>query len=62
MKRRAAEGVTENLAERDRRDSSRAASPLMVALGAITINNSGKTLEETADAIIAEVEKKKAAR
>ena len=50
------------LAERDRRDSSRATSPLMVALGAITINNSGKTLEETADAIIAEVEKKKAAR
>ena len=58
-KRRAAEGVTENLAERDRRDSSRATSPLMVALGAVTINNSGKTIEETADVIIAEIEKRK---
>src|SRR5262249_35703940 len=33
-RRRAAEGVHENLAARDQRDSQRAAAPLMVALGA----------------------------
>jgi cytidylate kinase len=60
-KRRAAEGVTENLAERDRRDSQRATSPMMIALGALVINNSGQTIEETADLIIAEVEKRRAA-
>ena len=57
-KRRAAEGVSENLAERDRRDSQRATSPLMIALGALVINNSGQTIEETADIIIAEIEKR----
>src|SRR5580698_9992091 len=39
-KRRAAEGVNENLAARDQRDSQRAAAPLMIALGAKVINNS----------------------
>ncbi len=58
-KRRAAEGVNENLAERDRRDSSRATSPLMVALGAVTINNSGESIEATADRIIAEIDKRR---
>src|SRR5258708_5416313 len=38
-KRRAAEGVHENLAARDQRDSQRAAAPLMVPLGATVINN-----------------------
>ena len=33
-RRRAAEGVQENLAARDQRDSQRAAAPLMIALGA----------------------------
>jgi cytidylate kinase len=61
-KRRAAEGVNENLAERDRRDSERATSPLMIALGAMIINNTGQTIDETADIIIAEIEKRRAAR
>ena len=39
-KRRAAEGVQENLAARDQRDSQRAAAPLIVPLGAMVINNS----------------------
>src|SRR5262249_57741626 len=39
-RRRAAEGVQENLAARDQRDSQRAAAPLMVALGAKVITNS----------------------
>ncbi len=36
-KRRAAEGIRENLAARDEHDSRRAAAPLMVALGAVVI-------------------------
>ncbi|SVE56817.1 uncharacterized protein METZ01_LOCUS509671, partial [marine metagenome] len=39
--RRAADGVQENLAARDQRDSSRKASPLVVSEGAVVINNSG---------------------
>jgi len=61
-KRRAAEGVQENLAERDRRDSQRATSPMMIALGAMVINNSGQTIEETANLIIAEVERRRSAK
>ena len=53
--RRAADGVDENLAERDRRDSSRATSPLMVALGAKVINNSAMTSEQTSGLLIAEI-------
>jgi cytidylate kinase len=60
-KRRHADGVQENLAERDHRDSQRAAAPLMVALGAMVINNSGMTAEETSAMIIAEVHKRLAA-
>ncbi len=61
-KRRSAEGVNENLAARDQRDSQRAAAPLMVALGAMVINNSGQTIEETAKIIITEVKKRLADR
>lgn len=57
-RRRAAEGVTENLAARDQRDSQRAAAPLMIALGAKVINNSGQTVEETSRLIIEEIEKR----
>jgi cytidylate kinase len=61
-KRRQAEGVEENLAARDERDSQRAAAPLMVPLGAMVINNSGLSVEETCTLIIAEVQKRIAAR
>lgn len=54
-RRRAAEGVVENLIARDQRDSQRATAPLMVALGARVINNSAMTSEETSGLIIAEV-------
>lgn len=54
-KRRAADGVDENLAERDKRDSQRAAAPLMIPLGARVINNSKMTAEETSTLIINEV-------
>jgi cytidylate kinase len=51
-RRRAAEGVEENLAARDERDSQRATSPLMIALGAKVINNSQMTSAETSSLII----------
>ncbi|MBI3853789.1 MAG: (d)CMP kinase [Verrucomicrobia bacterium] len=60
--RRAAEGVQENLAARDQRDSQRAAAPLMIALGAKVINNSGLTAEQTSGMIIAEINKRLAQR
>jgi cytidylate kinase len=51
-RRRAADGVQENLAARDQRDSQRATSPLMIALGARVINNSGMTAAQTSQLII----------
>ena len=57
-RRRAAEGVQENLAARDQRDSQRAAAPLMIALGAKVINNSQMTSEQTSGLIIADIRKR----
>jgi len=54
-RRRAAEGVNENLAARDERDSQRASAPLMIALGAKVINNSEMTSAETSALIIADI-------
>lgn len=54
-RRRAAEGVQENLAARDQRDSQRAAAPLMIALGAKVINNSQMTSAQTSGMIIADI-------
>jgi len=56
-KRRAADGLQENLAARDQRDSQRAAAPLMIALGAKVINNSHLTSEQTSGLILAEIRK-----
>ena len=50
--RRQAEGVDENLAARDERDSQRAAAPLMIPLGAVMVNNSGQTAEQTSSYIL----------
>ena len=61
-KRRESEGVVENLAARDQRDSQRAAAPLMIALGALTINNSGMSSEETSQRIIEDFKRKLADR
>jgi cytidylate kinase len=57
-KRRAAEGVLENLAARDQRDSQRAAAPLMIPLGATVINNSNMTPEQTSALILEKVRAK----
>jgi cytidylate kinase len=61
-KRRAAEGVNENLAARDQRDSQRAAAPLMIALGAKVINNSNMSPEETSGIIINEIRQRLAVK
>ena len=57
-RRRAADGVQENLAARDQRDSQRATAPLMIALGAKVINNSNMTSEQTSGLLIAEIQKR----
>jgi cytidylate kinase len=57
-RRRAAEGVQENLAARDQRDSQRAAAPLMIALGAKVINNSEMTSAQTSGLIIADIKQR----
>jgi len=54
-RRRAADGIQENLAARDRRDSQRAVAPLMVPLGAKVINNSQMTSEQTSGLILKEI-------
>jgi cytidylate kinase len=56
-KRRAAEGLQENLAARDQRDSQRATAPLMIPLGAMVINNSAMTSEQTSGLILERVRK-----
>ena len=61
-RRRAAEGVEENLAARDQRDSQRAAAPLMIALGAKVIDNSRLSSEETSGQIIADIRQRLAAQ
>ena len=61
-RRRTADGVQENLAARDQRDSQRAAAPLMIALGATVINNSNMTPDQTCAAIVEEARRRLAAR
>ena len=61
-RRRAAEGVEENLAARDQRDSQRAVAPLMIALGAKVINNSQLTSAQTSGIIIEDIKKRFAER
>ncbi len=61
-RRREADGVQENLAARDQRDSQRAAAPLMIPLGAALIDNGGETPEQTSGRIIAEFKRRLADR
>jgi cytidylate kinase len=57
-RRREADGVRENLAARDQRDSQRAVAPLMIALGAKVINNSTMTSAETSGLILDEIRRR----
>lgn len=51
-KRRRLQGMTDEVAHRDRIDSSRKASPLTVAPGAIVIDSSDLTIEQVVDEVI----------
>ena len=57
-KRREAEGVQEDLAKRDQRDSQRSTAPLMVPLGAKIVNTSGLTPQESSQQIIDAIREK----
>ena len=61
-RRRAADGIQENLAARDQRDSQRAAAPLMIALGAKVIDNSQMTSEQTSGTLLADIRERLANR
>lgn len=61
-RRRQAEGVQDNLAARDERDSQRAAAPLMIALGAFIIDTSRQTPDQTNRIIIDEFNRRLAER
>jgi cytidylate kinase len=54
-KRRESDGVKDNLAARDEIDSQRAASPLMLGLGAKYINTSHQTAAQTSKAILDDI-------
>lgn len=51
-RRRAADGIQENLAARDQRDSQRSVAPLMIPLGARVINTSNQTPAESSQRIL----------
>jgi cytidylate kinase len=61
-RRRAADGVQENLAARDQRDSQRATAPLMVPLGANVLNTSEMNPQQSSGLILEAVRKKLAAK
>jgi cytidylate kinase len=56
-RRRAAQGVRENIAARDERDTRRTVAPLQAAADAMVVNTSGKTPDQTAALILEQVKK-----
>lgn len=50
--RRAAQGIRDNLAARDKIDSSRATAPLKIADGAVVIDSTHLTIEQTVDEVV----------
>lgn len=50
--RRSAQGLTDQVAERDRLDSTRKTSPLVIPEGALVIDNSNITLEEAVNTVL----------
>lgn len=47
------EAAAADVARRDRIDATRAASPLVVAVGAVVIDTTGRTVEQVVDAVVA---------
>lgn len=54
-RRRKAEGVEDNLTYRDKQDSQRAAAPLMLGLGAVRLDTTGRTPADIVAEIVATV-------
>lgn len=53
--RRRAEGITDSIAERDKTDSNRKASPLVIPEDAIVVDSSDLTVEEVVSRVVAEI-------
>lgn len=53
MKRRSAEGLTDAVGKRDREDSQRKTSPLVIADGACVVDSSEMGIEEVVEAVLA---------
>lgn len=53
--RRRAQGIDDSILERDRLDTTRKAAPLQLAPGAILIDSSEMTFEQTVEAILAKI-------
>lgn len=51
-KRRRAQGIVDSIADRDRQDSTRKASPLVAAEGAVVVDSSDLSLEEVVDRVL----------
>ncbi|MBR5887401.1 MAG: (d)CMP kinase [Akkermansia sp.] len=53
--RRAAQGLTDSIAERDRKDSARACAPLTVAADATVVDTSELTIEQVVEKIVTDI-------
>lgn len=60
--RRAAEGLTDSIAERDRKDSSRATAPLAQAEDALLVDTSDMAIEQVVNLIANNIQQKLASR
>lgn len=56
--RRAAQGLTDSIAERDRRDSDRACAPLTQAADATLVDTSDMSIEQVVERIVADIRSK----
>lgn len=56
--RRAAQGLTDSIAERDRKDSARACAPLVMAEDATLVDTSDLTIEQVVAKVVADIKSK----
>lgn len=56
--RRAAQGLTDSIAERDRKDSARACAPLVMAEDATLVDTSELTIEQVVEKVVADIKTK----
>lgn len=56
--RRAAEGITDSIAERDKKDSQRACAPLVQAADALLVDTSDMSIDEVVSFIVADIRSK----